>query len=61
LGQSPRRFNDPNTLLTYGFDRATGDPDPGMIMREGDVYSAIASALDIEFAGRRDMSVMVRS
>jgi hypothetical protein len=52
---------DPNTLLTYGFDRETGDPDPGMIMREGDVYSAIASALDIEFAGRKDMSVMLRA
>lgn len=51
---------DPNTLLTYGFDRATGAPDPGMIMREGDVYSAVASALDIEFAGRTDMSALVR-
>ena len=52
---------DPNTLLTYGFDRATGAPDPGVIMREGDVYSAVASALGIEFAGRRDMSAMVRA
>jgi hypothetical protein len=52
---------DPNTLLTYGFDRRTGDPDPGAIMREGDVYSAIASALDIEFAERRDMSVMLKA
>ncbi|MFV8754915.1 hypothetical protein ACNOYE_30575 [Nannocystaceae bacterium ST9] len=51
---------DPNTLLTYGFDRATGEPDPGTIMREGDVYSAIATALGIEFGGRRDMSVMMR-
>lgn len=52
---------DPNTLLTYGFDRATGQPDPGAIMREGDVYSAIAMALDIEFEGRRDMSALVRA
>jgi hypothetical protein len=51
---------DPNTLLTYGFDRRTGDPDPNAIMREGDVYSAIASALDIEFGGRRDMSAMLK-
>lgn len=50
---------DPNTLLTYGFDRATGEPDPSVIMREGDVYSAIASALDIDFVGRRDMSAML--
>jgi hypothetical protein len=52
---------DPNTLLTYGFDRATGQPDPGVIMREGDVYSAIAMALGIEFEGRRDMSALVRA
>lgn len=52
---------DPNTLLTYGFDRATGQPDPGAIMREGDVYSAIAMALGIEFEGRRDMSALVRA
>lgn len=52
---------DPDTLLTYGFDRSTGAPDPAAIMREGDVYSAIASALDIEFEGRRDMSAMVRA
>lgn len=52
---------DPNTLLTYGFDRATGQPDPGAIMREGDVYSAIAMALGIEFEGRRDMAALVRA
>ncbi len=51
---------DPDTLLTYGFDRRTGEPDPGAIMREGDVYSTIAQALDIEFAERRDMSALIR-
>jgi hypothetical protein len=51
---------DRKTLLTYGFDRATGKPDPGVVMREGDVYSAIATALGIEFEGRRDMSALVR-
>lgn len=51
---------DRKTLLTYGFDRATGKPDPGVLMREGDVYSAIATALGIEFEGRRDMSALVR-
>lgn len=52
---------DPNTLLTYGFDPVTGDPAPGTLMREGDVYSAIAQALDIDFEGRRDLSAMIRS
>ncbi len=51
---------DPDTLLTYGFDRGTGQPDPAAIMREGDVYSAIATALGVEFEGRRDMSAVVR-
>lgn len=51
---------DPTTCRTYGFDRATGAPDTGSVMREGDVYSAIAHALDIELAGRTDMSALIR-
>ena len=51
---------DPETCLTYGFDRDTGDPRPGTLMREGDVYSVIAQALDISFEGRRDIPVMVK-
>jgi hypothetical protein len=52
---------DPDTLLTYGFDPLTGDPAPGTLMREGDVYAAIAQALDIDYEGRRDLSAMIRS
>lgn len=52
---------DPDTLLTYGFDRDSGAPEPGSLMREGDVYSAVAQALDIEFTQRRDMSAMMKA
>lgn len=51
---------DPKTGLTHGFDPTTGEPKPGTLMREGDVYSAVAHALDINFPGRRDMPAMVR-
>jgi hypothetical protein len=51
---------DPNTCLTYGFDPVTGDPRPNEKFAEGDVYSAIAHALDIDFAGRTDFPSMVR-
>ncbi|MEM9453600.1 MAG: hypothetical protein AAGF11_05445 [Myxococcota bacterium] len=50
---------DPATLLTYGFDRTTGEPRPGTQMREEDIYSLIAQALDVDFAGRRDMSAVL--
>ena len=52
---------DPQTGLTHGFDPNTGDPTPNTVMREGDVYSAICHALDIDFAGRRDMPCMIRA
>jgi hypothetical protein len=51
---------DPRTCHTSGFDGATGDPDAGAPKREGDIYSAVAHALDIELAGRTDMSALVR-
>ena len=51
---------DSNTALTYGFDRQSGAPAPGTYMKEGDVYSAICQALDIEFQGRRDVPAMMR-
>jgi hypothetical protein len=50
---------DPDTLLTYGFDRTTGAAAPGTVMREGDVYSAVAQALGIDFPGRVDIPTMV--
>lgn len=52
---------DPETCLTYGFDPVTGDPRPDEIMREGDVYAALAHALDIPFDGRRDFPSFVRA
>ncbi len=50
---------DPATLLTYGFDGRTGEPNPGAVMREGDIYSLIAQAMEIDFPGRRDMSAVI--
>lgn len=51
---------DPTTCMTYGFDRDSGDPDPGATMLERDVYSLIAQAMDIDFTGRRDFPAIVR-
>lgn len=51
---------DPKTCLTYGFDPTTGAPDPKRLTREGDIYSIIAQALDIDFPGRREVSAVVR-
>ena len=51
---------DPDTCLTHGFNLATGAPDTGVVMREGDIYSVIAQALDIDFPERIDMSAVVR-
>jgi hypothetical protein len=52
---------DPATGLTFGFNRTTGVAEPGTLMHEGDVYSVLAQALDIDFAGRTDVPIMVRS
>ena len=52
---------DVNTALTFGFDPLTGAPAPGTLMREGEVYSAVAHALGIDFDGRIDMPCMVKS
>jgi hypothetical protein len=52
---------DTATGLTFGFDRSTGLALPGTAMHEGDVSSVLAQALDIDFAGRLDIPVMVRS
>lgn len=48
------------TGLTYGFDPLTGDPRPDQKMSPRHVYSAIAQALDIDFAGRVPMDALVR-
>jgi hypothetical protein len=51
---------DPATGLTFGFNRATGVAEPGTLLHEGDVYSVVAQALDIDFTGRLDIPAMVR-
>ncbi len=50
---------DPKTARTYGFDPMTGDPDPGRVMREGDIYSLICHAMGVEFSGRKDMPALI--
>lgn len=52
---------DPTTGLTFGFDRTTGVAAPGTLMHEEDVYAAVASALDIDYPGRRNMAAMLRA
>lgn len=52
---------DPDTCLTYGFDRVTGDPAPGTVMGEGDVYSAICAALGVDFSGRVPIPAMLKA
>jgi len=50
---------DPDTMKTYGFDPATGDPDTGTVMREGHLYSLVAEVMGIDFDGKHDMSALV--
>jgi uncharacterized protein (DUF1501 family) len=51
---------DPTTLLTHGFDPTTGEPAPGTVMREGDVYAVIAGAMGVDYPGRRAFPAIVR-
>ncbi len=51
---------DVNTGLTYGFDPATGAPDPNRKMKEKHIYGAIAHAMGLSFEGRLDYTAMVR-
>lgn len=51
---------DPKTGITFGFDRETGEAKPDVQLNERDVYSLIAHALDIPFAGRYDFPAVVR-
>ncbi len=51
---------DPRTGLTYGFDPQTGRPDPSSRLQEGDLYSIIAQALQLDFPGRRSFDAVVR-
>jgi hypothetical protein len=51
---------DPTTALTYGFDPQTGEADRSRELYEGDIYSIIAHALDINFPERVDFPSVVR-
>lgn len=51
---------DKETGLTYGFDPATGEADPGRVMSEGDIYSLVAQAMGVSFDGQTDMSALLR-
>ena len=51
---------DPKTAKTYGWGREDGAPDSSTVMREGDVYSLVCHAMDIDFAGRKDMPGLVK-
>ena len=54
---------DPETMLTYGFDPRTGEPDRGRNMTEQETYSGIAQGLGIQMSGSGlpDMRAMRRS
>lgn len=54
---------DPDTLMTYGFDPRTGDPEPGRHMTEPEIFAGISQALglDTSGAGLPDMRAMRRS
>jgi hypothetical protein len=49
----------PDTVQPYGFDLATGAPNPSVVMREGHLYSLVAQVMGIEFEGRHDMSALL--
>ena len=51
---------DPDTCMTYGYDRLTGEADAGSNMTGRDIYSAVCQALGADFPGRVDMSAVVR-
>ncbi|MFW7378797.1 MAG: hypothetical protein ACOH5I_08325 [Oligoflexus sp.] len=54
---------DPNTLLTYGFDPQTGEPQPGRRMGERDIFAGVLQAMGISTkeASLPDMRAMRRS
>jgi hypothetical protein len=51
---------DPATCLTYGFDRSTGQPVPGTVMGEADVYDTVCGALGVDYPGRTPMPAILR-
>lgn len=51
---------DAETGNPYGFSLEDGSPDRGATIREEHLYATIAHALDVEYDGRKDMSVCLR-
>lgn len=53
---------DPDTVLTYGFDPATGTPEPGRHMNESHVFAGILQAMGVDTSEARlpDMRAMRR-
>lgn len=51
---------DPDTGRTYGFDPATGEPDPGRTMEEAEVFAGILQGLGVDTApaGLSDVPAM---
>ncbi len=47
-----------DTGITYGFDPMSGEPIQGTTMNEKHIYSAIATALDLDFPGRIEMACL---
>jgi hypothetical protein len=62
-GDTLRGGVDPDTLLTYGFDPSTGQPDVGRTMTEAEIFSGILGALEVDVAGSGlpDMPAMRRA
>jgi hypothetical protein len=54
---------DPNTGLTYGFDRTDGTPQPGTVITEPEIFAGLLQALGIDTSGTSlpDVPAMVRS
>ena len=42
---------DPDTLLTYGFDPKSGEPDAGREMTEAEIYAGILQSLGVDTSG----------
>jgi len=52
---------DPKTCLTYGFDRQTGEPKREANFEEAALSGALAHVLDIDYAGRENCPILLRS
>jgi hypothetical protein len=51
---------DPKSCLTYGFNRASGEPDKNAQFEEAALYGALAHVLDITYPGREDCPILLR-